>query len=99
MSVTKKEIEHLAKLARLELTDAEKEKFSKDISSILQYLSKLQELRVDLNLIDSLTTSKDSIQPPREDKVIGKSSGDQQKLIKQAPESEDNLIKTKPVFY
>ena len=38
------DIEHIAKLARLRLTDAEKEKFSKHMGSIIGYIEKLNEL-------------------------------------------------------
>jgi aspartyl-tRNA(Asn)/glutamyl-tRNA(Gln) amidotransferase subunit C len=38
------DIEHLAKLARLKLTDAEKEKFSNQIGTIIEYIEKLSEV-------------------------------------------------------
>ena len=38
------DIEHLAKLARLKLTDAEKERFSKQMGTIIEYIEKLSEL-------------------------------------------------------
>ena len=38
------DIEHLAKLARLKLTDAEKELFSKQIGTVIKYIEKLSEL-------------------------------------------------------
>ena len=38
------DIENLAKLARLRLTDAEKEKFSKQMGTIIGYIEKLKEL-------------------------------------------------------
>ena len=38
------DIEHVAKLARLRLTDAEKEKFSKQMGTIIGYIEKLKEL-------------------------------------------------------
>ena len=36
--ITIKDVEHVAKLARLELTEAEKEKFSKQLGDILKYV-------------------------------------------------------------
>lgn len=44
MSLTLSEVEHIAILARLELTDAEKEKYRLQLSSILDYVAMLQEL-------------------------------------------------------
>ena len=38
------DIEHIAKLARLKLTDAEKEKFSNQMGTIIGYIEKLSEL-------------------------------------------------------
>ena len=41
------DIEHLAKLACLKLTDAEKEKFSNQMGTIIKYIEKLSELNTD----------------------------------------------------
>ena len=38
------DIEHLAKLARLKLTDAENELFSKQMGTVIKYIEKLSEL-------------------------------------------------------
>ena len=38
------EISHVAGLARLKLTDSEKELFSKQVDSIINYIDKLNEL-------------------------------------------------------
>ena len=38
------DIEHIAKLARLRLTDAEKEKFSQQMETIIEHIEKLNEL-------------------------------------------------------
>jgi len=42
--ISKEEIEHIASLARLSLTEKEKELFGSQISSILDYVEKLNEL-------------------------------------------------------
>jgi aspartyl-tRNA(Asn)/glutamyl-tRNA(Gln) amidotransferase subunit C len=44
MKLTREEIEHIAKLARLTLTDEEKVLFQGQLSEILNYFEKLQEL-------------------------------------------------------
>ena len=38
------DIEHVAKLARLKLTDAEKKRFSNQMGTIIKYIEKLNEL-------------------------------------------------------
>jgi aspartyl-tRNA(Asn)/glutamyl-tRNA(Gln) amidotransferase subunit C len=51
--ITRQDVEHVAELARLELTAAEKEQFIAQLNSILTYIEKLREL----NTIDVEPTS------------------------------------------
>lgn len=44
MAISKKDVEHVAWLARLELTEAEKKKFAQQLSQILEHASKISEL-------------------------------------------------------
>ena len=44
MSVSKKDVEHIADLARLSFTEAEKEGLAVDLSNILKYVDELQSL-------------------------------------------------------
>lgn len=44
MKIIKEEIEHIALLARLSLSEEEKEMFGSQLSSILDYIDKLNEL-------------------------------------------------------
>jgi aspartyl-tRNA(Asn)/glutamyl-tRNA(Gln) amidotransferase subunit C len=44
MELTPEEVNHVAHLSRLELTDEEKEKFGRQLSDIVGYMDKLNEL-------------------------------------------------------
>ena len=44
MSVTRKDVEHIAKLARLEFTDEEKATFTHQLNTILAYVEQLNTL-------------------------------------------------------
>ena len=44
MKITRQEVEHVAKLARLELSDQEKEKLTDQLSGILTYVETLNSL-------------------------------------------------------
>jgi aspartyl-tRNA(Asn)/glutamyl-tRNA(Gln) amidotransferase subunit C len=44
MKITKQEVEHVAALARLELSEQEKELLTSQLSNILTYVEKLNEL-------------------------------------------------------
>jgi len=88
------EIEKLARLCRLELSAEEKDRYAEDLSAILSYVEKLQE--VDVSHLENTTATTENVL--RQDMVVGVSLEDQKELIKQAPDSKDNLVKTKPVF-
>ena len=47
MALTKQDVEHIARLARLGLTEEEKEKFVTQLSSILDYVEQLKEVNTD----------------------------------------------------
>lgn len=44
MAISKKEVQHVALLARLGLSEAELEKFTKELSKILEFVSQLGEV-------------------------------------------------------
>ncbi len=47
MRITKHDVEHVAKLARLEITETEKAAFSQQLSGILTYVEKLNQLKTE----------------------------------------------------
>ena len=44
MTLTLKEVEHIALLARLELSDEEKQRYQQQLSHILEHVAQLQKL-------------------------------------------------------
>lgn len=78
MKVSKHDIEHIAMLARIDLTDEEKALFGSQLSSILDYMEKLNELDtsdieptshvLSLQNVMREDTVRDSI--PREDALM-----------------------------
>jgi len=47
MKISKDDVKHVARLARLRLTEEEKEKFGKQLNQILAYVEKLNELNIE----------------------------------------------------
>lgn len=47
MQISLKDVEHIARLARLALTDAEKEEYTRQLNQVLEHMDKLQELNTD----------------------------------------------------
>jgi len=94
MKLSKEEVLKIAKLSRLELTEAEVEKFSGQLSDVLEYVEKLNEIKTDDVPETSQVTGLENVY--RAD--VADQGNLQKDLIKQAHESEDNQIKVKAVF-
>lgn len=99
MGVSIREIERLASLARLELGTKEKKKFTNQLSSILEYVEKINELELShgKDVKDNQTRARAKmITDARLDQV--EDFNNPENLIKQAPRSKNNLVRTHPVF-
>ena len=87
--VGKKDVEHVAKLARLELSEDEKEKFTKHFSDILEYFNQLSE--VNTENVEPMAQPIPLVNVLREDKVELPYTRDE--LLKNAPLEEDGFFK------
>ena len=94
--ISKQEVKHIAKLARLGLTEREIEKFQKELSSILDYIDKLKE--VDISKVEPTSHSVLVENVMREDQESQKSKVKSQKLMDLAPETKNGYLKTKPIL-
>jgi len=94
--LTKEEVQHIAKLARIELSAEEIEKFQKDLSEILEYFDTLKS--AETSGVEPMTHSIPLQNVMREDLPQKQSSEVIQKLIEMAPETERGFIKVKQVF-
>ena len=65
MTVSPEDVRHIARLARLELTDEEVERFRRELSTILAYVEKLEELDA-----ASAAEPGEPDQPLREDALV-----------------------------
>ena len=91
--ISKEEVEHIAKLARLELSEKETEKMQKDLTVILGYFDLLK--KAPKVKIEEPASAKASAW--RKDEVI--SSHDiADELIAAAPDKKDDYIKVKAIF-
>ena len=96
MKLTKEEVEHIAYLARLGLTEEEKGKFTQQLSSILDYVEQLKE--VDTSGVEPTAQVTGLENVLRDDAVEGCDSETRDELLKNVPEVEDDLIKARSVF-
>ena len=102
--ITKQQVQHIAKLARLGITEKEEEKFAKELSSILDYIEKLKE--VDVSNVQPTShpyfienvMRKDEAKNPASPTCRPASSALSEKLLREAPETKDGYVKVKSVF-
>jgi len=95
--ITKKEVEHIAKLARLGLSEKEKSRYSKELSGILDYMKKINE--VDVKNVEPTAQVTGLINVFRNDDKPHEVDAEKiKKMIGQAPEREGNFVKTKPIL-
>ena len=85
MKITKEEILHVAKLARLNLSEEETEKLQSDMESIIEFANTLNEL--DTEGVVPTAYARPMSNAFREDVI--KESYDREEMLKNAPESED----------
>lgn len=87
--ITVKDVEHVAKLARLELSEEEKEKFTSQLGDVLKYVEQMNE--VDTSNVEPMAHAIDFVNVMREDVVKYEQTKDE--LMKNAPDAEDGFFK------
>ena len=96
MKLDIKDIEDIAKLAHLDLTEAEKEKYAGELSVVLDYVEMLNEVDTENVEETSQVTGLEDV--TREDNINNCDENTRKKLIKQFPKRMGNLLKVKAVF-
>jgi aspartyl-tRNA(Asn)/glutamyl-tRNA(Gln) amidotransferase subunit C len=94
MAVTRKEVEHIAELARLQLNESELEEYTLQLNKILEYVEKLNEL--DTENIKPLSHPVEGENVFRED--IVHPSVDREDALKNAPSKNDEFFKVPKVI-
>ena len=92
--LSKDEVIKIAKLSRIALTDAEVEKFQKELSAVLDYVEELKQVNVDG--IEEVAQVTGLINVQREDKVI--LADNISDILSQAPEIKDGYYKVKAIL-
>jgi len=89
MDITQKEVEHVAKLARLELSEDEKGTFTRQLSAILTYMDQLKTL--DTRGVEPTMTVLPTENVLRDDEV--RPSLPQERALANAPEQADGFFR------
>jgi aspartyl-tRNA(Asn)/glutamyl-tRNA(Gln) amidotransferase subunit C len=94
MDIGVKEIEHIANLSRITLTVDEKNTFAKQLTNILDYIEKLNELDTDEVQPMAYATSLKNVF--REDEI--KSSFSRQEILELSPSCANGFFKVPKVI-
>jgi len=88
MSIDKDTVKHISKLARISLDEKKINNLSKDLSSIMKFIEKLNELNTDK--ITPLTSIINTSLKSREDEVKDEKIRDQ--ILKNSPEKNEEFF-------
>lgn len=94
--ISKKDVQHVAKLARLGLTKREENKFQKELSLILGYVEKLK--KVDVSGIEPTSHPLRVENVMRKDEAQKSESQKSNELVEMAPVREKRHIKVKSIL-
>ncbi|PWH13775.1 MAG: Asp-tRNA(Asn)/Glu-tRNA(Gln) amidotransferase GatCAB subunit C [Anaerolineae bacterium] len=94
MSLTREQVDHIARLARLNLSDEERERYREQLSAILDHFQRLQEL--DTEAVPPTFRAVESQRAPRPDQV--QDSLPRAELLSNAPEVEQNQFRVPPIL-
>jgi aspartyl-tRNA(Asn)/glutamyl-tRNA(Gln) amidotransferase subunit C len=94
--IPKKNVKHIAKLARLGLSRKEIERFQKELSKILDYIEKLKE--VDISKVKPTSHSIFLKNIMREDEIKKEDPEITKRLIEMAPDKKEGYFKTKSIL-
>lgn len=93
-AITREQVEHVANLARLQLTEGETERYTKDLNAILDFAAKLNEL--DTSNVPPTSHAIDVKNVMREDVV--RPSVSREDALRNAADKEDGQFKVPAVF-
>ena len=94
MPLSPQEVEHIAKLARLQLTEEQKARYRGQLEAILDHVAKLQELDTkDVPPTASVSVGQMPLRVDEPRPSLSKSD-----LLKNAPNQDDGQFQIPPVF-
>ena len=93
--ISKEEVQHIAKLARLELTEPETENMQKELSAILDYFDVLKKVPQNNAQIHTELKGKNIL---RKDEAAQKPASLANNLVQVAPDKKDGYVKVKAIL-
>lgn len=95
--ITTKEIENLAQLSRIKLTDVEKDGVVKEVASILAYVDQIKKAPVD-GAVSGASSNSAVRNVSRDDVSRTISAGDRDAILTEAPDREGDFVAVKKII-
>ncbi len=96
INISKEEVRHTAKLARLSLTDKEVDRYTEQLSIVFSYVNMLEEIDIEDLVETCQVTGKEDVFRLDESSPINHEM--RQRIIAQFPQRLGNLLRVKGVF-
>lgn len=97
MSLTLEEVDHIAELARLELSQAEKLRYREQLSAVLDYFKDLQQVDT-TNISPSFSVVPNGEKPSELRPDVARPSLTPERLLSNAPDAENDQFRVPPVL-
>lgn len=94
MALSREEVQHVAQLARLDFSDEEEQRMAAEMSQILDYVEKLDEL--DTSGVPPMSHVLDVTNVFRDDEI--ESRIDREQALEPAPETDDGYFQVPQVI-
>lgn len=94
--ISKEEVQHIAKLARLGLVEKEIEQYQKELSSVLDYVEKLKEVKI--SGVEPMSHPVLVENVTRQDAEDLRFKIKDLRLLEQAPETKNGYLKVKKII-
>lgn len=93
--LTRTDIDHLAALARIAVPDEEKDRLVKDLGGVLDYISELNELDIEITAEDRAGALRNVMRDDAEPNPGGTYTP---AILENAPDKKDGYVKVRQIF-
>ena len=94
LKITKKEIEDISQLARIEVSDEQKNRMMQSFEPIMEMIDQINSVEIKSEIQRSFRLKNIT----RKDEVQQSSSENKKEIIENFPEVKDNYLKTKKIL-
>ena len=91
----RKDVEHLGLLARISLSEEEKDEFTSELDSVLSYVSEISSVATEVDIIPEAGELRNVM---RRDDNANSGGEFTEDILKNAPDTEGGYVKVKQIF-